>query len=330
MIPKLTDDAIGRLPLEGGRAALLEEIVRDAPVAEPTRTSRRWVAPLAAAAVVAGIAGGSLWWQERPQDRDPATQAAAQPGASEDDGIVLDAAGWEVDSLGGDGLVFRKGDAFLEITSYDADQYASYVTDREHIYDPPAPGEPIAVLGRPAQMWTYSREDHTAIREVEDGHWLEFRAQGVDEAGYLDLLGRLRTTSQGEFESALPQDYVTDGERLPAALQIIGEIREASGADLPRGSTLSLGSGDAKDAYQFGAEVAGAYACAWLEAFEDATTHGQAEQAAEAARVLGTARQWPVLQRMDEEGDYSEVVWDYADQVAAGQVPEGYREGLGC
>ena len=44
---------------------------------------------------------------------------------------------------------------------------------------------------------------------------------------------------------------------------------------------------------------------------------------------MGTSRQWPVLQEMDADGDYPEVVWDYADQVGAGQVPEGYREGLG-
>jgi hypothetical protein len=33
---------------------------------------------------------------------------------------------------------------------------------------------------------------------------------------------------------------------------------------------------------------------------------------------------------MDERGDYPEVLWEYADQVAAGQVPDGYQGGLGC
>ena len=28
---------------------------------------------------------------------------------------------------------------------------------------------------------------------------------------------------------------------------------------------------------------------------------------------MGTSRQWPVLKEMDAEGDYSEVVWEYAD-----------------
>ena len=72
------------------------------------------------------------------------------------------------------------------------------------------------------------------------------------------------------------------------------------------------------------------YTCAWLEDFENAKTHDQQAEADEAARVLGTSRQWPILKQMNADGDYPEVVWDFADQVGAGQVPEGYREGLGC
>ena len=46
--------------------------------------------------------------------------------------------------------------------------------------------------------------------------------------------------------------------------------------------------------------------------------------------MLGTARDWPVLNDMDARGDYPEVVWEYAAAVAAGEVAEGHREGLGC
>ena len=37
-----------------------------------------------------------------------------------------------------------------------------------------------------------------------------------------------------------------------------------------------------------------------------------------------------MLREMDAEGDYPEVVWEYAAEVQAGRVPEGYRDGLGC
>jgi hypothetical protein len=312
--------------------------VSDRQTAEPTDppTRRRgWLVPAAAAAVVAGIAVSSLWWQQLGGDGDGGGKNGDPTVASSLDlpqgqGIVLDAPGWKVDSLGSDGLRFRKGDADLEVTSYDADSYDSYVVDREHIVEPPAPGEPIEVLGRPAQMWAYSADDHTAIREVEGGHWMEFRAQGLDEQAYLALLGRLRLATEAEFDASLPEDFVAAGERLPEALQVVGAITRVSGADFPQGAPSTLGSGEAEDRYQFGAEVAGAYACAWLEEFENAKTHGQAARAAEAARVLGTSRQWPILKEMNADGDYPEVLWQYADEVAAGEVPEGYREGLGC
>jgi hypothetical protein len=338
---KLTDDAVSRLPLEAGRAELLEEIMStvapdrrdpdtlaDPAPREPRRL--RWVAPVAAAAVVAGLATGTLWWQQHRPSGDDSDRVASTLGLPQGKAVVLDAPGWKVDSLSGDGLVFRNGAANLEITSYAAKDYDSYVLDREYIVDPPAPGEPIQVLGRPAQMWAYSGNDHTAIREVEDGRWMEFRAEGVDRAGYLALLKQLRFTTDAEFDAALPDDYVTSDERQAAADRIIGEIRDVSGAGFPDGAPFQIADGDDEDNYQFGAEVVGLYTCAWLEAFENAETHGQDAPAAEAARVLGTSRQWPVLKEMDADGDYPEVVWDYADTVAAGTVPEGYREGLGC
>ena len=340
MIPKLTDDAVSRLPLEAGRAELLEEIMSTvAPdrqhdtLAEPSpiRASRRtrWVAPIAAAAVVAGLAGGTLWWQQHRPDHDASGGVAAALGLPEGQAVVIDAPGWKVDSLGGDGLVFSKGDANLEITSYDAKSYDDYVADREHIVDPPAPGEPIQVLGRPAQMWAYSGTDHTAIREVEDGRWMEFRAQGLDRAAYLALLGQLRLTSEAEFDASLPDGYVTKDERPAAADRILRDLVAVSGAGFPAGTSFRLADGESKDRYQFGAEVVAQYTCAWLETFENATTHQQPGRAGEAARVLGTSRDWPILVEMNPDGDYPEVVWEYADQVAAGKVPEGYREGLG-
>ena len=88
MIPKLTDDAISRLPLEAGRAELLEEIMSTVapdrqndtlaePSGHPTSRRTRWVAPLAAAAVVAGLAGGTVWWQQHRPASDGSNHVAA-------------------------------------------------------------------------------------------------------------------------------------------------------------------------------------------------------------------------------------------------------------
>jgi hypothetical protein len=337
MIPKLTDEAISLLPLHSGRAELLEEIMTTVapdrqtdPTPAPTSRRNRWVAPLAAAAVVAGLAGGTLWWQQHGPQQDGSNYAAGPLGLPAGQAVVLDAPGWKVDSLGGDGVRFVNGDAELEITSYAAKDYESYVKDREYIVDPPAPGAPVVVLDRPGQLWAYSNDDHTVIREVEDGHWMEFRGEGMDQDGFLALLGQLRLTSDAEFDAALPDDYVTEDERDVAAEQLLGAIRDVSHAGFPDGASLQLGEGDSKDYYQFGAEVVAQYTCAWIEDFENAKAHDQQGRADEAARVLGTSHQWPILKKMDADGAYSDVVWEYADQVGAGQVPEGYREGLGC
>jgi hypothetical protein len=340
MIPKLTDDAISRLPLGSGRAELLEEIMstvapdRQDPdtLDDPTRLhSRRtrWVAPLAAAAVVAGLAGGTRGWQQHRPAPDGSDHVASL-GLPEGQSVVLDAPGWKVDSLSGDGLVFRNGDADLEITSYDADQYDSYVTDREHIEEEPVDGRPITVLGRPALMWAYSSTDHTAIRGVEGGRWMEFRAQGLDEAAYLELLGRLRLTSEDEFAASLPESYVAEDERSAVAGEILADIEAVSGAGFPEGAAPSFSDGEAKDRYQFGAEVVGAYTCAWLESYENARSHDQNGQAQQALTVLGTSHVWPILRSMDEDGDYPDVLWQIADEARAGQLQEWYREGLGC
>jgi hypothetical protein len=341
-IPKLTDDAVSRLPLEAGRAELLEEIMStvapdrqtDRPTPVPSPSRGRWLAPLAAAAVVAGIVAGSLWASGLLPDSDADRSVATQPGEQPGHRAVLESPGWEVTSTesgdAGHGEVgYEKAGARFTITWYPATSYESYVVDREHISDPPAPGEPVEVLGRPGQLWAYSAQDHTVIREVEDGFWMEFRGSGMDEAGYRALLGQLTMVGEAGYEASLPEEFVTTDERDAAIASMLDGITAASGAEGPDGVPVRVSSTE-QDPYQLGADVAGAYACVWFEAFDNAVAHDQAGLADEAARVLGTSRDWPVLDEMNDRGEYPEVIWELSDQVAAGEAPEGYREGLGC
>ena len=361
MIPKLTDDAVSRLPLGAGRAELLEEIMTTvAPdrTTEPTpdrhSSGRRWLVPLAAAAVVAGIVGSSLWWEQVGEEAGPgdsppvaglpsavpssppppATPAPRGPSVASGHRAVLDAEGWQVrdveSSADGYGEVdYASGRSSLQITWYPAESYADYVQDREHIVEPPAPGRPVEVLGRPGQLWAYSAKDHTVIREVQDEHWMEFRGSGMDETGYLELLAQLRLVDLQGFEQALPERFVTDTERADSVASMLQGIEAASGIGYPDGRPGAPKS-EQQDPYQLGAEVAGSYACAWLDEFAAATGAGAAVRADEAARVLGTAHDWPVLNQMNPDGDYPEVLWEYADEAAAGRIPSGYAGGLGC
>lgn len=357
--PKLTDDAVSRLPLHAARAELLEEIV-STPVTERTTDPaasprpRRWLVPLAAAAVVAGVVGATSLWaggsgQQVPQPASSTPPSvAASPSddtavettapAPEPDGTyaVLDAPGWVATYAESEGdyasVTYEKGDARFEITRYPASSYDDYVEDREHIVEPPAPGEPVEVAGLAGQMWAYSADDHTVIRAVEDGSWLELRGGEMTLQALLEALSSVRITDRAAFEASLPDRFVTDGERPAAGLTIIDGITDVSGAGWPAGGERTIDSQE-QDPYQLGADVAGAYACAWIGEFAAAKRDGDAAgaaNAAEAARVLGTSRDWPVLQEMDAEGDYPEMVWELADQVAAGQVPQGWRGSLGC
>lgn len=352
MHPPLTDQAVAGLPLQAGRAELLEEIM-STPVLDDTATAdrrepargtgartgartARWLVPVAAAAAVAALATAPSWWPggDAPLlgGRDGSNVAGspagtpATPPRSLDSGhmAVLDDPGWTVENVEREdrygSIAYARGDQRLEITWYPAGSYAEYVEDREHITEPPSPGEPVQVLGLGGQLWAYSATDHTVIREVQDGHWMEFRGGGMSLQEFRGLLDRLRLVADAGFDAALPAEFSTADERDRAIVALLAEIEGVSGAGLPAGAAPITST--ESDPYHLGADVAGGYACRWVEAALDGDPR--------AADVLATARDWPVLRRMDAEGDYPEVVWEIADDVVAGRRPVEFRQGLGC
>lgn len=343
MNPNLSDDTVAGLPLSLGRAELLEEIM-STPVLDdhPTPADAdghrrgRWLGPVAAAAVIAVVAAGTAWWSNGsgPGGDGRSEQVATAPQAADGFRAILDAPGWTVegvytDSRGGE-LSYVNGAQSFEISWYPAETYDDYVEDRRHITDPPADGEPVEVLGLGAQMWAYSDANHTAIREPDAGHWLEARGDGMDEAAYVALLGQLRLVDLAAFEAAMPASYVDGSERDAAIEEILDGIGQYVDPVIPPGSQRAGFSSDQNDPYHLGADVAGAVACEWLGEFAAAQEAGDQQRMNTAAAALASSRRWPVLQEMEERGDYAEVIYGYADQVVAGNVPEGYAGGLGC
>lgn len=343
MNAKLTDDAVAGLPLSHGRAELLEEIMRtpvldDRPVrAESPRPRTRWLVPAAAAVVVAALALGTAWWTsgDDPAGDDSGAPIASQPLAANGDRIVLDAPGWVVTAAYADGdtgeMTYENGTQSLDIMWGPTESYQGYVEDRRHIVDPAADGAPIEIIGAAAQMWAYSDDDHTAIREVENDQWIEFRGSGMREAGYLALLDQLRLTDLEGFEAALPESFVTSDERDATVGEILDEIDAVTdGPLLPEGVARSSISSDQVDSYQLGAEVTGQVACAWFGEYAAATQAGAQGRADRAVEVLAGSHDWPVLHRMNESGDYPEVLWGLAEQLDTGELPDWYADGLGC
>jgi hypothetical protein len=335
MNPKLTDDAVAELPLHRGRAELLEEIMStpvldDRPVStERPRRRTPWLVPVAAAAAVLALIAGSAWLVSSLGLRSP--DVAAGSGAYR---AILEAPGWTVDSVDADDasgeLTYVKGDEKFEISWYPAAEYDGYVEDRRHITETPVDGQPIEVLGRGALMWLYGGANPTAIREIENGHFLELRGKSMSTAAYLRLLDDVNLVDRADFAAAMPASFVDGTARQRAVDQVLDGISTYVDPLIPSGSTRSGFSSNADDLDLLGAEVARDVACEWLTEYVDARRAGDQARMDEATSVLSTAHDWPVLAEMTPNGGYPALVWEYADRVAAGQVPKGYGRALAC
>lgn len=317
----LTDPVASASPVDDGTLAPL------APIAPPGRR-RRWAPALAAAAVVAvaGLAASTL---ARTGDDGPGraadTQGAAAPAQQADASLaVLRADGWQathVESSGSDGgVTYESGDRQLEIRWKQASLHDDYVADRNDL----GPAAPITVLGRPGKFWSYSADDHTVIREPQGRFFLEFRGSGMDQPAYRDLLTRLVAIAPDDLAAQLPARFVTDTER-PAAV-----ARLLQGVPLPDGVSASTIKSTQVDPYQLGVDVYGVVTCGWVEQFLAARDSGDADGVRAAQEAMATSRSWRGLAAMAPEGDYPSSVYDTADRLGRGQIPESYPDGMGC
>jgi hypothetical protein len=218
----------------------------------------------------------------------------------------------------------------LEVTWYPRDQYDTYRADRAR--------EPhlqhVSLFGLTGQMISYSATDHAVLLPPQGAVFLELRGSDIgDEAAFKSFLAdSIEQVDVGTWLEAMPSSVVT-------ARNLDAQVRSVlAGVPLPpKFDTSSLDRGLAVDSYQFGARVTGMVACGWIEEWQRARAAGDTAAAQRAVSALGTSRDWAVLQQMDAEGDYPEVVWQYADALAAGgqsSSPKtglaGYREALGC
>jgi hypothetical protein len=307
-------------------------VLDDRPVrTDPPRRRTTWSVPVAAAAAVLALVAGSAWLVSGLGLRD-AGVAAGGSGAYR---AVLEAPGWTVDSVAADDdsgelTYVKRGQAF-EISWYPASEYDDYVEDRNHITATPVAGEPVQVLGRDALMWFYGGTDNpTAIREVENGHFLELRGKSMSTAAYLALLDDVRLVDRDDFAAAMPSAYVDGTARQKAIDEVLDGISAYVDAQIPPGSTRRSFSSAEDDLDLLSLDVARDVACEWLRDWDDAHRTGDQARMDKAASVLATTRDWPALARMEPSGQYPGVIWDYADQVVAGQVPKGFGRVLSC
>ncbi len=172
----------------------------------------------------------------------------------------------------------------------------------------------------------HGTNDYTAFWRSGD-LTVEARALASSPHDFVELVQRLHAVGAETWLRALPASAVTPADHGTAVDAMV------HGLPLPPGFDATALRRDARtrDRYQLGAQVAGAVACGWIEAW----LHGDKR----AVPALATARDWQVLNDMNAEGDYPEVLWQYADAVVNGgtvmggkplTVKESYRDALGC
>jgi hypothetical protein len=160
----------------------------------------------------------------------------------------------------------------------------------------------------------------------------EFVAYDTDESTFRGLLTSLIQTTEEKWIATLPDTIVTD--RSAATTEYLADIPVPSGFD-----TTSLGEGPIEHWYQVGADVVAAVTCAWIEQWADAKAADDDAAIDRAIDAMATSRDWGILHEMSMEGEFSNVVWEYADAIAsdgtivAGEVTTveaSYQRAFGC
>ncbi|MEV6299774.1 hypothetical protein AB0M02_10260 [Actinoplanes sp. NPDC051861] len=338
--------------LGGAEQTLLEEIMsvpqlesvpgpapEAAPAAPRRRAWRRLATAVAAAAVVTGVIGASVLLRDQPP-AEPWAGPVGLPEAGAGGGYQLDLKaveglprlliqqdGWKVTTVYGfaseSGTInFVNGARSLEMTWYQDEHYDDYYKDRLLVSAP----QPATVAGREAAVFTYSASDFAAMLKPQDGTFVELRTGGTWTRTEFDaVLPHIARADAETFLAALPPQIVTPGRVHDEAAKILTDVPMPPGFDIN-----SVDVAGANDPYQFGAHVTGQVTCTWIAEWIRADKAGDDAAVKKAASALRSSRNWKVLNDMNAEGDYPEVLWEVAGKVAGGKVPEWYKDGLGC
>jgi hypothetical protein len=182
------------------------------------------------------------------------------------------------------------------------------------------------ITGATAFVGRYPGTDDFTARWRDGDAFVSARSVAPSTQAFLDTLARLQRVSAEEWLEALPPTAVKPGVQADAVRSMLDGIPVPSGFRTPTAGAAT------RDRYQLGAKVAGALACSWIVRWMDGDKA--------AAPALASSRTWPILLEMNAEGDFPEVVWQYADAVnGKGSVPAGklgltvdetYKDALGC
>ena len=171
------------------------------------------------------------------------------------------------------------------------------------------------VAGATADVGRYDGGTEFVARWTQGDAHVEARGSASGAEAFIAALRAVHRVSAEAWLSALPESAVAPKAQAGTIDAML------KGIPLPPGFHAPTASADeTRDRYQLGAKVAGAVVCAWIERWIAGDPN--------AAHVLAGSRGWPLLHQMDAEGDYPEVVWQYADAINSGGDAPGGKPGL--
>jgi len=230
--------------------------------------------------------------------------------------IILDAVDWKVTKVDGNPtngkIRYGKDDWELRVNWRPSQWHNSYLTSRRAI----SPATPVRLFGQTSEMWTYHRRDHTVISPVHGETFREVRGEGMERAAFLELLDQLRQVQPAEFDARLPVGVVRPRE-IAEVLRVV-----LSGVETPDGFDAStIEAPPYQEPYHFAAYVTGEVGCAWIDHYGAARARGDNSSKERAVAAMRGSRRWPVLQEMQRSGDFPDVFWSVARDMASDKPP---------
>jgi hypothetical protein len=241
----------------------------------------------------------------------PAFADAAVEVAEANPRLLVTAPGWSVTSANQfepDEGEIRFGNRGRELSMnwYPADSYEDYYEDRSYVQQT---SMSFPELG-PSRTVRYSRTDFATMLEPEGDVFLEIRAT-LPAGEYRKVLGSLEPVDVDTWLRAMPATVVQPSDRSATVDEIAADMPKPPGLDLTRLQAESA----VLDRYHLIAQTAGVVACGWLDRWAAAVESGDAARAAEAAQAMQTARDWKALREIEDQGGYSQVLWQMADAM---------------
>jgi hypothetical protein len=318
-------------------SAAREALLADIESARRPRWRRRRLFGIAAPAVAAAVAAIVVGITLSGRSDGQAWAAALVRVAEAAPRLLVDEPGWEVtraDELSVDygEMTLANDGQRLDLKWLPAGQYdhavATRVAEMDDLGTAPAANVEARVFRYPGT------NDYVAVW-LQGDYTVEARGLAPDADAFRATLASLHEVGVDTWLSAMPESVVVPARQA----EVINEM--LAGIPLPPGfdSTAIRATDAVRDRYQLGAQVSGAVACTWIERWVAARRAGDEAGEREAVDAMATAPTWPVLQEMDADGDYPEVLWQLATamktngSVPAGKpmtVEEAYRPALGC